>query len=264
MTKRHETEIDRLKEEYGRQISELDDELDMFEAENNELKEKLQETERELSEVESSYDRDKALWEDKFVFLENQKNQAKKDLQDAHFKFEMTVEQLHKKDTNDRGKTESAQALLISSIEKKYKDQIKDMTESHNQSLHEQNMRYKQIEKEYKELKEKYEIETRGKLAEYGTMERKIKEYIENEQKLHDEIKDLKNQRDRKCLENQSVLERKKDNYKQKVFRLSLTHSSTTSKRRQNKLSRKDHSRCSNSKKKKPSGPLKKTNFPPK
>ena len=109
-------------------------------------------TERDISEIMSNYERDKALWEDKFDFLENQKQQAKRDLQDAHKKFEMTVEQLRRKDSSDRGKTESAQMLLISSIEKKYKDQIKDMTDSNNQIIQELSIRCKQLEKEYREI----------------------------------------------------------------------------------------------------------------
>ncbi len=59
--------------------------------------------EREHSEVISNYERDQALWEDRCQFLENQKNQAKRDLQDAHQKFEMTVEQLQRKDSSERG-----------------------------------------------------------------------------------------------------------------------------------------------------------------
>jgi hypothetical protein len=58
------------------------------------LKLSVQELERDYSEVQSSYERDKALWDGKFQFLEQQKDQAKSDLQEATKKFEMTLEQL--------------------------------------------------------------------------------------------------------------------------------------------------------------------------
>lgn len=167
--KRAQQELERVKNEYevkieeieldnARRLEELEDELDQFETDNNELKTRLQELERDYSEVSSSYDRDKALWEDRFDFLENQKNQAKKDLQDAHQKFEMTVEQLQRKDSSERGKNESAQMLVLSSMEKKYKDQINDLKESHQQTIQELNIKYKQLDKDYRELKEKYEL----------------------------------------------------------------------------------------------------------
>lgn len=47
--------------------------------------------EQEKSEIYTSYERDKALWEGKFQFLEQQKEQAKQDLVDALKKFELTL-----------------------------------------------------------------------------------------------------------------------------------------------------------------------------
>ena len=58
------------------------------------IKSTLQETERELQDLQSNYDRDKALWEGKVMFLETQKDNYKKDLVESQKKFEMTIEQL--------------------------------------------------------------------------------------------------------------------------------------------------------------------------
>jgi hypothetical protein len=44
-----------------------------FAADVDKLKLQLQELERENSDLQSAYERDKALWEGKFVFLEQQK-----------------------------------------------------------------------------------------------------------------------------------------------------------------------------------------------
>lgn len=154
-----------------------------LEQDNADLKARINDAERDISEISSNYERDKALWEDKFDFLENQKQQAKSDLQDAHRKFEMTVEQLRRKDSSERGKTESAQMLLISSIEKKYKDQIKDITTSHTQINEEWNNKYKKLEKEYKELTEKYEIETRGRSSEFQLIDKKMRELMDSEER---------------------------------------------------------------------------------
>lgn len=48
--------------------------------ENDKLKQSLTDMERELSETASSYERDKALWDGKFQFLEQQRDLAKNDL----------------------------------------------------------------------------------------------------------------------------------------------------------------------------------------
>lgn len=39
----------------------------------------------------------------------------------------MTIEQLQRKDQQDKGKQESAQYVLINQIERKYKEQIKEL-----------------------------------------------------------------------------------------------------------------------------------------
>jgi chromosome segregation ATPase len=56
------------------------------------LKTNMQEYERQLSDLQSMYDKDKALWEGKCKFLENQKENYKKDLVESQRKFEITLE----------------------------------------------------------------------------------------------------------------------------------------------------------------------------
>lgn len=143
----------------------------------------------------------------------------------------MTVEQLRRKDSSDRGKTESAQMLLISSIEKKYKDQIKDIAESHQSIVNELNEKCKQLEKEYKDIAYKYEVETRDQISEYDSMKHKIKELIDNDKKLRAEIKTLKQDRDQRCLEFQTIVEREKELYKQHIEEIEKKAKSSESKR---------------------------------
>ena len=47
-----------------------------------------------------------ALWDGKFSFLEQQRDQAKMDLQEATKKFEMTLEQLQKRGNAEKDKVE--------------------------------------------------------------------------------------------------------------------------------------------------------------
>ena len=76
--------------------------------------------------MQSSYERDKALWDGKFQFLEQQKEQAKSDLQEATRKFEMTLEQLQKRGNAEKDKIEHSQNTLLGSIENKFRQQMKE------------------------------------------------------------------------------------------------------------------------------------------
>lgn len=62
--------------------------------------------ERNLTDTLNSYDRDRALWQGKFSFLEEQKNQHKKDLDEAQMKFQENVEQLQRMQTDGKSKSE--------------------------------------------------------------------------------------------------------------------------------------------------------------
>lgn len=164
----------------------------------------------------NDHERDAALWKEKREFLEKQKQQAKQDLQDAQQKFEITIEQLQKKDSSERNKTESAQMLLISSIEKKYKDQLADLRETNAQLMRDQILKYKKLESEYNQLIQKYDSDYKGTKSEYAALENKLKELAKSEKRLISENETLKIERDRKCLEHQSALSREKDIYKQR------------------------------------------------
>jgi hypothetical protein len=72
------------------------------------LRTQVQDAERELSDLQCAYDRDKALWEGKCQFLEQQKETYKRDLVESQRKFEVTLEQLQKRGSLDKDKQESS------------------------------------------------------------------------------------------------------------------------------------------------------------
>ena len=114
------------------------------------LKNTMQELERQLSDLQSMYDKDKALWEGKCQFLENQKENYKKDLIESQRKFEITLEQLQKRGNSAQDKYEHNQNALIKVIENKYKNQIKEMLESHQCLQTEVQNKNKRLEEETK------------------------------------------------------------------------------------------------------------------
>ena len=60
------------------------------------------EMDRELQETINNYDKDKALWEDRFAFLEQQRDQSKKDYEKASQKFEATMNKLQKMQSDSK------------------------------------------------------------------------------------------------------------------------------------------------------------------
>ncbi len=181
---KYDEEIGHYKEQLMNASENVNKDREFLVGETDRLKTNNIELERELSEVQSSYERDKALWEGKFTFLEQQKEQCKSDLTDAQRKFEMTLEQLQKRGSVEKDKMENSQHTILATMEQKFKHQIKEQTET-NQRLHgEMNEKVKTLEKENRQLQNRLQLEQRDKMSDHGTMEKRVHELIDNETKL--------------------------------------------------------------------------------
>lgn len=80
--------------------------------------------ESEKNEITALYEKDRVLWEARFNFLEQQREQAKNDLNEAMKKFEATLENLQKARNNEKNQNENTLTDLLLGVEKKYQSQI--------------------------------------------------------------------------------------------------------------------------------------------
>ncbi len=133
--------------------------------------------------------------------MESQKEQHKSDLHDAQRKFEMTLEQLQKRGSVEKDKLENNQSTILTVMEQKFKQQMKDDKEHTLRNTADLSEKVKTLEKENRQLQNKLQLEQRDKMSDHGTMERRVHELIENESKMQDEVDGLKGDRDRMLLE---------------------------------------------------------------
>ena len=186
--------------------------------ENERLKTLIQESEKELNEKTAAYERERMLWENKFNFLMQQREQAKNDLTDAQKKFEAHLEQVQKRGISEKEKLEVATNSLIASMEARYTGQIKDMQESHQTQLTDLTDRLRSAEKELRNHREQLELERRGRNMDSGTLEKRVQDLLENEAKLLSELEKIKKDRDRKIDEFQENFLLEKEQLKSKLI----------------------------------------------
>lgn len=103
--------------------------------------------ERQYQDQSNNYDKDKALWEGKFKFLEQQKDTAKKDLEDAQRKFQMTLESLQKNQNDSKNKSESSHQMMLTTIENKFNQRIKELQDSNATLINELKNKNKDLER---------------------------------------------------------------------------------------------------------------------
>jgi len=82
--------------------------------------------ERQHADLQMEFEKEKALWEGKFDFLEKQKEQAKKDNEDALKQFQQTVDQLHKSQNDQKQKHEHNHGIVMQQLEQKFKKELKE------------------------------------------------------------------------------------------------------------------------------------------
>ena len=175
------------------------------------------ELDQEHAEIVANYERDKALWKGKFSFLEQQKEQAKNDLQDAQKKFELTLMQFQKHMNNDKAETESSHNALIMSLEQRYQNHIVELTEAHEQKVYELESMIKNLEKTIRISNDKKLIENNSQGFHQSYYEKRIKDLVENEKRLVNEIERLKQSKEGKVSEYQKLLEREREAWKEKA-----------------------------------------------
>lgn len=81
---------------------------------------------RQLQDSINNYDKDKALWEGRFAFLEQQRDQSKRDLEEASQKFETTITQLQKVQTDNKSKIDSSHNNMMQQMQQQLSQRLKE------------------------------------------------------------------------------------------------------------------------------------------
>ena len=90
------------------------------------------------------------------MFLETQKDNYKRDLLESQRKFELTVDQLQKRGTQNKEKAEGNSNAIMKAMEAKYKMYIKEIMETHQALTVDSKNKIKRLETELQTVTEKY------------------------------------------------------------------------------------------------------------
>lgn len=181
------------------------------------LKDQKYKLEMDLAEAKANYEKDQALWEGKFNFQEEQKEQLVRELQHEKKNFDLMLQKLQKMRSSEKEDTVNTQQMIVSNIEQRYNAQLNEMNEKHHMAVQALQERNGKLEREIKSLNEKLLSENNAKLSNYGNIERKLNEAAENEKLLQDQIVKLRQERENKLLEMQRKHEENISGYKTKI-----------------------------------------------
>ena len=169
--------------------TELKNKNDNLQKLNLELQKKLQKLENEYNNLMSTYDNEKSYFDSKFSFMQDQKIQLEKELNDLKVKYDSNMDELQQKILAERERLEAI-----------YKKSLVDGENIHNQQL-------KQAQDTFNKKYEEVNIQNNNLISENSILEKKIEEYqndshvsdvdirlqdaLEEEKKLKSEIENV-------------------------------------------------------------------------
>lgn len=101
-------------------------------------------------------------------------------------------------------------------MEGKFKKELKEREEAHQNMQNQLNNNIRRLEKENKSLNERLELSSKNMLSEAGGLEKKLERISDERDRLKEECENTKSEKDRKLDELKRQFEREKEVLKQK------------------------------------------------
>jgi len=212
----YEKEITQLKNNLSSIKQESTSAKDESNINKENLKKKIAGLEIDLQEKTSNYEKELILWDGKYKFVEQQRDNLKKELNDTQKRFEQLLENIQKKGSLEKEKLETQQQAFVAQLEQKYQNQIKEIQDTYLKSIAEITNSNKELDKEVKSLNLQLEV-MKSKVVDPTQTNKKLDELVEDKEKLKRDIEEIKKDRDSKLQEIKSNAEKERDLMKLKI-----------------------------------------------
>jgi len=216
--------IEKERDYFNKQIQEIKDgnkNQNMIQQKENEfLKNRVGKLEADNNELMNNYDNDRNLWKAKNDFLEEKLNKTKADLSDYMKKYELTIENMQKVGLMEKDKFENWQQLIVTQLEERFSNQLKEYKESLSKNYEEVSNKKKELELEIKIMQDKLLNEQKSKMIDQGELGKKLAITIESEARLKKQVEELIMDRDFKLKEIINITEKEREMHKGKIIEL--------------------------------------------
>ena len=180
------------------------------------MRNKIYELETALLEKNSQYEKDQILWEGKIKFIEQQRDNLKKEQTESNKRFETMLDTIQKKSTSEKENIENNAKLSITNIEQKYEKKVKDLQDNHNKLYSELLSHNKELEKDIKSLRLENEI-AKNKNFNPSDLTKRLELINKENEKLLKNENYLKEEQDKKVNELIIGFEKEKENLKKRI-----------------------------------------------
>ena len=126
MISNYEAEIQTLRENNDSMSKQIEEGKVSSAYNQEQLRRELDNSTMELQEQRNLLDKERALWEGRFQFLESQRDQSKSDLEELQKKFQQSLELQQKMHFDNKTNSEATHSQMISQLEAKYAQRMRE------------------------------------------------------------------------------------------------------------------------------------------
>ena len=149
---------------------------DNLSKDNSLLREKLQKLEQNYNKLTTNYDIEKSTWDNKFLFINQQKESLEKDLEEIKSKYEQKMDNIQKKILEERERLEQIYKKSLQEGEQIHNTQINQAQETFNKKYEEVNVQNNNLIKENALLTKKIEDYENNRNSLINDIDKKLKD----------------------------------------------------------------------------------------
>ena len=193
---------------------------DNLSKDNSLLREKLQKLEQNYNKLTTNYDIEKSTWDNKFLFINQQKESLEKDLEEIKSKYEQKMDNIQKKILEERERLEQIYKKSLQEGEQIHNTQINQAQETFNKKYEEVNVQNNNLIKENALLTKKIEDYENNGNSLINDIDKKLKDVSEQEKKLRNQYDNIKKEKAGKIEQLKYQIENEKKKNKVKLEEL--------------------------------------------
>ena len=187
---------------------------------NLSLQEKLQKLEQSYNKLTNNYDTEKSNWENKFSFINEQKESLTKELTELKQKYNSNMDELQKKILEERERLEQIYKKSLADGENIHNQQLQQAQETFNKKYEEVNVQNNNLIAENATLTKKIEDYQNNSIM--SDIDKKLQDALEKEKKYKEHFEKLKKEKDDVIQQLKLKLSTETENHKKKIEELEI------------------------------------------
>lgn len=210
-------EINSKKEAMKAQTDNFQEEYSKLKSDYEQLRVECYEQDLQLVEAQATYEKDQALWEGERDHLKETIRKKVDQLQENQKNFDIVVNKFKQFSLDQSESVENINSVQLSRIEQKHNVSLREIKDQHKIRIHEYEDRIKKVERENRRYHEKMLELENMKSGNTAMIEERLRDMIQNERNLKEELKQIKRERDNRIERLQRKVEQDKELYRNKI-----------------------------------------------